>query len=72
MIKIPISQQVILGVLLVHWSDGTTTSYDAVDMGVQWFKMSNDGFYEIYGFDFNPHKWPGLYEKCRNIVYPQN
>lgn len=70
MFKIPISQKVISGMLLVNWSDGSTTKYDAVDMGVEWFGMSNDAFHATYGFNFNPHEWPGLYEKCRSIVYP--
>ena len=42
--------------------------YDAVHLGCEWFKMSNDGFYSMYGFNFNPHKW-GLYEKCRKLVH---
>lgn len=35
----------------------------------QWFKMSNDGFYKMYGFNFNPHDFPGLYEIARKEVY---
>lgn len=70
MLKTLISQKVISGVLLVNWSDGSTTKYDAVDMGVEWFRMSNDAFHDTYGFNFNPYEWPGLYEKCRSIVYP--
>lgn len=38
---------------------------------VQWFKMSNDAFYKIYGFNFNPHEYSGLYEIARNKVYPE-
>lgn len=34
-----------------------------------WFIMSNDCFYELYGFNFNPHRYPGLYEEARKRVY---
>lgn len=27
-----------------------------------WLRTSNDVFFEIYGFNFNPHIYPGLYE----------
>lgn len=27
-----------------------------------WFSMSNDAFFAMYGFNFNPHEYPGLYE----------
>lgn len=67
-IKFAESQSVLLGTLLVNWSDGTTSTYNATDMGVEWFKMSNDDFFKKYGFNFNPHEYPGLYEKCRRIA----
>ena len=35
----------------------------------EWFRMSNDAFYALYGFNFNPHKYPGLYEEARERVY---
>lgn len=41
---------------LLHWA-------------VKWFKMSNDDFYRLYGFNFNPHKYKGLYEIARMKVY---
>jgi len=34
-----------------------------------WFTMSNDTFYDLYGFNFNPHKYPGLYEQARERIY---
>lgn len=37
---------------------------------IEWFKMSNDAFYMAYGFNFNPHKYPGLYDEARKRVYP--
>ena len=56
--------------LFVSYSDGTDKAYDLTALGVDWFKMSNDAFFEKYGFNFNPHEYPGLYLKCRRIVYP--
>ncbi len=35
----------------------------------EWFRMSNDTFYDLYGFNFNPHIYPGLYEEARRRVY---
>ena len=40
-----------------------------IDWAVLWFKMSNDAFFRLYGFNFNPHEYPYLYEIARNIVY---
>lgn len=34
-----------------------------------WFKMSNDAFFAIYGFNFNPHKYPNLYNIVRKELY---
>lgn len=34
-----------------------------------WCTMSNDAFFQLYGFNFNPHDYPYLYEIARNIVY---
>lgn len=36
------SMQTLRGKTLLQWA-------------VLWFKMSNDAFYELYGFNFNPH-----------------
>ena len=36
---------------------------------IEWFKMSNDCFFDLYGFNFNPHKYPLLYEQARERVY---
>lgn len=36
---------------------------------IRWFKTSNDVFYDLYGFNFNPHKYPYLYEIARKEVY---
>ena len=37
---------------------------------ILWFTTSNDAFYDCYGFNFNPHDYPGLYEDARERVYP--
>ena len=37
-----------------------------------WFQNSNDGFYKKYGFNFNPHDYPGLYEWGRKQLYGEN
>lgn len=66
-----VSQKCFDGILFVTWSDGKVSTYDAVELGCEWFKMSNDAFYKLYGFNFNPHEFSGLYEHCRNLVYPK-
>lgn len=40
-----------------------------IEWAVLWFKMSNDAFYSLYGFNFNPHEYPYLYEIARQEVY---
>ena len=40
-----------------------------IEWALLWFKMSNDAFFQLYGFNFNPHDYPYLYEIARNIVY---
>ena len=35
---------------------------------LEWFRMSNDCFYEIYGYNFNPHDYPLLYEQARERI----
>ena len=64
-----VSQKYAQGIVTVIYSDASIKIYDAVKLGCDWFKMSNDTFFDLYGFNFNPHNVPGLYEKCRNIVY---
>lgn len=48
----------------------TYKGYKLIDLAVEWFRMSNDAFFDVYGFNFNPHKYPGLYEAAQKIVYP--
>ena len=35
----------------------------------KWFTLDNDTFYRVYGFNFNPHKYPYLYDIVRKEVY---
>lgn len=36
---------------------------------LEWFSMSNDTFFDLYGFNFNPHNYPNLYEEARERYY---
>lgn len=36
---------------------------------LEWLQMSNDHFYEKYGFNFNPYEWEGLYEAARKRLW---
>lgn len=40
-----------------------------LEWAIIWFKTSNDGFYKLYGFNFNPFDYPNLYEIARKIVH---
>lgn len=68
-LRIAVKQQYAFGMLIVSFSDGSQKMYDAFKLGCKWLKMSNDTFYSIYGFSFNPHNIPGLYERCMKEVY---
>lgn len=46
--------------------------YSKHQLCLDWFRMSNDGFFELYGFNFNPHEYPGLYEWGRKYLYGEN
>lgn len=35
------------------------------DLAKNWFNMSNDEFFQIYGFSWTPHNEKGLYDECR-------
>ncbi len=54
--------------VFVTWNDIGETAYNAVRLGCDWLRMSNDEFYDMYGFNFNPHSIPGLVGRCRDIV----
>lgn len=69
---IAIKQQYAFGMLIVSFSDGTQKIYNAFELGCKWFRTDNDTFYKTYGFNFNPNNIPGLYERCRNAVYPND
>lgn len=36
---------------------------------LEWLSMTNDTFYDLYGFNFNPHKYPNLYEEARQRLW---
>ena len=36
---------------------------------LQWFTMTNDTFFDLYEFNFNPHKYPNLYEEARQRLW---
>lgn len=69
-IRFVVKRQVRAGRVFVTFSDGSIKIYDAFKLGCEWFKMSNDAFFQTYGFNFTPHEIPGLYQKCRKAVYP--
>lgn len=63
-------RQVLIGnKLKVRWSDGTVESYDAVDLTLERFCMDSHAFYRKYRFNFNPHYYPRLYEKCSEALF---
>lgn len=40
-----------------------------LEWAILWFKMSNDSFFDYYGFNFNPHEYPNLYMIARKEVF---
>ena len=62
-------EQIIRDKIFLKYENGDIKVYPLIFLGCEWFKMSNDAFFEIYGFNFNPHEIPGLYDKCRQIVF---
>ena len=41
-------------------------------LALEWFSMSNDTFYDLYGFNFHHHNYPGLYEQAREIYFKED
>lgn len=52
-------------ILRVFFSDGTMVLYNAVELGKEWFAMSNDVFFEKYNFNLTLPKYPELFEKVK-------
>lgn len=51
----------------VHDGNGVwVATYDALELGKAYFSMSNDMFYNIYGFSFVPSG--ALYEKSKRAA----
>lgn len=48
-----------------HYYKGT--SY--LNWAKRWFLYDNDTFYMMFGFNFNPHDYKGLYEIAKKEVY---
>lgn len=44
-------------------------AYSKKKLCLEWFQMDNDSFFRKYGFNFNPHDYPGLYEWGRKQLY---
>lgn len=52
--------------LVVKYGSGKIKHYNAFELGCEWFKMSNNAFYNRYGFNFVPHG--ELFDRCRIAV----
>lgn len=57
--------------LKVVYSDGSFDMLDLIQLGVQWFMMSNDEFANRYGIDFTPQEY-NIYDECREIANNAN
>lgn len=57
--------------LKAKYTDGTERRYELTQLGVDWIRLNSNQFFAKYGFDFNPHKYEGLYEKCYEIARNQ-
>lgn len=57
--------------LKVVYSDGSSDMLDLIQLGVQWFMMSNDEFANRYGIDFTPQKY-NIYDECKQIAENAN
>lgn len=61
-----------MNVFTLPWTDEIYINgrmYSKKKLCLDWFRMSNDGFFREYGFNFNPHEYPGLYDWGRNFLY---
>ena len=43
--------------------------YSGKELTLDWFRMSNDAFYDKYLFNFNLHEFPMLYKYGRKVLY---
>lgn len=41
------------------------------EWAIIWFNTDNDVFFDLFGFNFNPHEYEDLYEIARRDVYPE-
>lgn len=63
------NQQIFGDTLYIGYSDGTFKLMDATAVGCDWFRMSNDAFFDTYGFNLDIHRLGDLYERCKKIAY---
>lgn len=55
----------------IYYSTKLLKGKSLLEWAIIWFKTSNDGFYRMYGFNFNPHEYKGLYQLARSKVYSE-
>lgn len=48
---------------------GRYRGYYKWDLAKAWFQMTNDDFFNLYGFSFNPHDYGSLYFEVRKFIY---
>lgn len=41
-------------IVIVKYNSGKTRMYDSYELTKNWFTMSNDAFYDYYGFNYIP------------------
>lgn len=55
------------GHTVIAVEDGdVVASYDAIDLAMKWFRMDNDTFFEVYGFNWVPHG--AIYDTAKRNV----
>lgn len=64
-----VSQTRINDTLEVKFSDSTVKHFNIYDLCVEWLYMTNDDFYNCYGFNFNPHNFDGVYKKGIELAH---
>ena len=52
--KFAVSVYEIFGRAIVRFNDRSFAVYDAYKLTRNWFRMSNDGFFRYYGFNYVP------------------
>lgn len=55
----------------IHYKTRNFGGKSLYEWAIIWFKTDNDTFFDLYGFNFNPHEYEDLYEIARRDVYPE-